>query len=247
VRRRRSGPTVSRNRNRYPEGCDQQSLRGSTLPTSRQCPALRVHLLRPMLPIYSTTCRSAACAPTLPVRRGPISSQRCSSSGVGSVYSAARRSTSIRRAMGDRGVDAGAACPRKAQPEIKSPASGILASGLILSSLHTDTALPDRLCRLEGLHLSSSIQLGHDLPLLVIHGRSRSYRKQGKSAYSNRSFQKQAYYSEPGCSALKDEVNEAASPDFRNPSVWTTDWREPGFRLTYTRTRASGSIPVDLT
>jgi hypothetical protein len=198
----------------------------------------------PCAPVADQSCpclrprgRSAACAPTLPVRRGPISSQRCSSSGVGSVCSAARRSISIRRAMGDRGVDAGAACSHKAQPEIKSPASGILASGLILSSLHTDTVLPDRLCRLEGLHLSSSIQLGHDLPLLVIHGRSRSYRKRAKSAYRNRSFQKQAYYSEPGCSALKDEVNEAASPDFRNPSVWTTDLERAGISNLHAHTR----------
>jgi len=122
VRRRRSGPTVSRNRNRYPEGCDQQSRAGPRCrPRANVRPSVCT-CCRPILPMYSTTCRSAACAPTLPVRRGPISSQRCSSSGVGSVCSAARRSISIRRAMGDRGVDAGAACPHKAQPEIKSPA-----------------------------------------------------------------------------------------------------------------------------
>ena len=46
VRRRRSGPTVGSNRNRYPEGCDQRSRCGPTLPTSRQCPTFGVHLLQ---------------------------------------------------------------------------------------------------------------------------------------------------------------------------------------------------------
>src|SRR4029077_5820742 len=46
MRRSRSGPTVGSNRNRYPEGCDQRSRCGPTLPTSRQCPTFGVHLLQ---------------------------------------------------------------------------------------------------------------------------------------------------------------------------------------------------------
>jgi hypothetical protein len=46
MRRCRSGPTVGSNRNRYPEGRDQRSRCGSTLPTSRQSPSFGVYLLQ---------------------------------------------------------------------------------------------------------------------------------------------------------------------------------------------------------
>ena len=45
-----------------------------------------------------------------------------------------------RSAISDIGADAGAAWP-KAQPEIRSATNGIVASGLMLNSLHPDVAL----------------------------------------------------------------------------------------------------------